>query len=271
MVCFFTRHLYFLLKEMFVINHKNNIMKMTEEVMEETIDLRELYQILKKRLGLIFVIAFLATVASGIISFFFITPTYQVSTQLVVSNSSGENQVSTTDIQSSLQLINTYSDILTSPAILDIVVEELGLNSTASQLRGQMTVNTSTNSQVIGLSVRGTDPNLAADIANKTATVFQEEIGHIMSVDNVSILAPAEVAENISPINPRPMLNMAIALVVGIMIGVGIAFLLEYLDKTVKTEQEVENLLELPILGSIPVMTAADLEGNSHRKSYYSK
>ena len=81
--------------------------------------------------------------------------------------------------------------------------------------------------------------------------MFQEEIQKLMNVDNVNILSPAVHVENQSPIKPDPMLNMAIAAVIGLMLGVGIAFLLEYLDTTVKTEQDIEELLGLPILGLI--------------------
>ncbi|MDV2687403.1 GNVR domain-containing protein, partial [Alkalihalophilus lindianensis] len=80
----------------------------------------------------------------------------------------------------------------------------------------------------------------AAKIANKTAQVFQKEISKIMNIDNVSILAKAEVGDIQAPIKPQPLLNIAIAMVVGLMVGVGLAFLLEYFDNTIKTEQEIE-------------------------------
>lgn len=230
--------------------------------MEETIDLKELFQILKKRLVLIFVITFVATVVAGVVSYLFITPTFQVSTQLVVSSSSGDNQVNNAEVQGNIQLINTFNDILVSPAILGQVIEELGLNKTASQLQGQMSVGNSTSSQVMTLTVTDADPNLARDIANATAEVFAANVGDIMNVDNVSILAQAEVTDNMGPVSPRPMLNMVMALVVGLMVGVGLAFLLEYLDKTVKTEQDIDKLLELPVLGTIPMMIAEDMSQN---------
>lgn len=75
-----------------------------------------------------------------------------------------------------------------------------------------------------------------------------------MNVDNVNILSTAEVKENPSPVKPQPVLNMAIAFVVGLMTGVGLAFLLEYLDNTIKTEQDIERVLQLPVLGAISEM-----------------
>jgi capsular polysaccharide biosynthesis protein len=220
--------------------------------MEETISLRELMETLKKRLSLILLIALTAVIVSGAVSFFLLTPVYQSSTQLLVNQSKTEQPAyNTGEIQANLQLINTYNVIIKSPAILEKVIEKQDLDMTAEQLNGKITVQSQADSQVINLSVQDTDPQKAADIANETANVFQQEITKIMNVDNVSVLAKAEVGENQSPVKPQPLLNIAIALVVGLMLGVGLAFLLEYLDNTIKTEQDVEKTLGLPVLGSI--------------------
>jgi capsular polysaccharide biosynthesis protein len=220
--------------------------------MEETISLKELFATLKKRLRLILLITFTAVLVSGVISYFFLTPIYQASTQILVNQAKSDQSVySPSEVQTNLQLINTYNVIMKSPAILDKVAEQLNLDLTTQQLNGKITVGSETNSQVVNVSVQDKDPNMAAKIANKTAQVFQTEIVKIMNVDNVSILAKATVTDNQSPIKPKPLLNLAIAFVVGLMAGVGIAFLLEYFDNTIKNEQEIEKILGLPVLGVI--------------------
>jgi capsular polysaccharide biosynthesis protein len=220
--------------------------------MEETISLRELMDTLKKRMQLILLITLTAILVSGGVSFFLLTPVYQSSTQLLVNQSKSDQPViNQGEIQANLQLMKTYNVIIKSPTILEKVVSDLNLDMTTAQLNEKITVGSESDSQVINLSVQDTDPQKAAEIANKTASVFQNEIPNIMNVDNVSILAKAEVGETQSPIKPKPVLNIAIAAVVGLMIGVGLAFLLEFLDNTVKTEQEVEKLLGVPVLGSI--------------------
>ncbi|NMD70161.1 capsular biosynthesis protein [Bacillus sp. DNRA2] len=234
--------------------------------MEETISLKELFQTLRKRLGLISVITITAVLISGIVSYFYLTPIYQASTQLLVNQTKNEQSVySPSEVQTNLQLINTYNVIIKSPAILDLVAGTIGNDMTATKLNGKITVGSEKDSQVVNISVQDPDPAMAAKIANTVADVFQKEIVNIMSVDNVSILAKAAVAENPVPVKPNPQLNIAIALVVGLMAGVGIAFLLEYLDNTIKTEQDIEKILEMPVLGVITTIDEEETKALSHR------
>ncbi|MBP1915433.1 capsular polysaccharide biosynthesis protein [Lederbergia galactosidilyticus] len=220
--------------------------------MEETISLKELMQTLRKRMTLIVLITVAAMVLSGAVSFFVLTPIYQSTTQLLVNQSKQEQPAyNVSEIQTNLQLINTYNQIMTSPRILDKVIADLDLGMTASQLKNKISVESAKDSQVVNVTVQDPDPNQATGIANKVAEVFEKDIVDLMNVDNVNILTKAEVGANASPVKPQPLLNIAIAAIVGLMLGVGIAFLLEYLDNTVKTAEDIEKLLELPMLGAV--------------------
>lgn len=220
---------------------------------EMEIDLRELFQIIKKRLSLIFIITLIAAMASGIVSFFVITPIYQASTELLVNKSDAEMNAmySYNDIQTNLKLIETYSVIIKSPRIIDKVISDYHLEMSSQELTDKVSVNAVKNSQVMAITVQDPDQTTAAKLANAVAYTFKTEILKIMKVDNVQILTQAKEVEEPSPIKPKPMLNMAIAFVVGIMAAVGIVFLMEYLDNSIKSEQEIERLLGYPVLGSI--------------------
>ncbi|MGE6345446.1 YveK family protein [Bacillus mycoides] len=237
--------------------------------MEETISLKELFHILKKRLAMILVIAFGAAIVSAVISFFFMTPIYQSSTQILVNQKKqeGTTMIQAGEIQTNIQLTNTYKVIIKSPVILDQVNEKLNLNMTAQALTGKINVANEKDSQVISVTAEDKDPKVARDIANATADVFKGEVAKIMNVDNVTVLSKAEIAENQSPIKPVPMLNVAIAFVVGLMAAVGLAFLLEYLDNTVKKEEDVESLLGLPVLGIVARMDEETANVKSHAPS----
>lgn len=227
--------------------------------MEETISLQDIFRTIRKRAVMIISLTVLSIIVAAIISFYVLTPIYQASTQILVNQQKTDQQIQTTEIQTNLQLINTYNVIIKSPAILSKVIERLDLEMTPSQLANQITVSNAQNSQVVDVSVQDELAFRAVDIANTTAQVFQEQIQVLMKVDNVNILSPALLPEDPSPVKPNKMLNIAIATVLGLMIGVGLAFLLEYLDTTVKTESDVEELLQLPIIGLVSPIDDKDL------------
>lgn len=144
--------------------------------MEETISLKELFQTLKKRFSLIIAITIVAVMISGIVSYFVLTPIYQSSTQILVNQAKDEQGVYTAgEVQTNLQLINTYNVIIKSAAILELVKKELNLDITTGALNEKITVQSEQNSQVVTISVQDEDPQMAADIANKTAEVFQKK------------------------------------------------------------------------------------------------
>ena len=235
-----------------------------ENMEEETISLRELFATIRKRMSLILVITVLATVVSGVVSYTMLKPVYQASTQILVSQAAAGSlrEIAGISLDNDSKYIETYNVILKSPYILDQVIEELKLDTTAQGLNGSVNVAQEGQSQVVKITVNQNDPAQAVTIANEIAKVFQREISKLMMIDNIHILSPAELPENPVPIKPQPILNMAIAFVVGLMLSVGIAFLLEYLDNTVKSEQDIEKLLGLPVLGAI-----SEIDQNEERKA----
>ncbi|HHP5631572.1 chain length determinant protein [Bacillus sp. UMTAT18] len=223
--------------------------------MEETISLKELFHILKKRLAMIFSITFGVAIVSAIISYFFMTPIYQSSTQLLVNQKKQQGAAfQAGEIQTNIQLTNTYKVIIKSPVILEQVKKALNLNVSIQDLNNKVDVINSKDSQVIAITVQDKSPQMARDIANTTAEVFKEEIAKIMTVDNVTILSKAEVMEHEGPVKPVPALNIVIAAIIGLLLSIGLIFILEFLDNTVKKEEDVENLLGLPVLGIVARM-----------------
>ncbi|PER82237.1 YveK family protein [Bacillus cereus] len=236
--------------------------------MNETIGLKELVLILRKRMALMLLISIGSALISGIVSYYFMTPIYQTSTQILVNQKKQDEKfIEFNEVQTNLQLTNTYKVIIKSPVILNQVKETLGLNIKIDQLKDEISVENEKDSQIIVVTVQDKNAYLARDIANATAEVFKGEVPKIMNVDNVTVLSKAEVAENHSPIKPRPMLNVAIAFAVGLMVSVGLAFLLEYLNNTMKKEEDVESVLGLPVLGIVARMNEETMNVKSHAPS----
>ncbi|KOR79807.1 capsular biosynthesis protein [Bacillus sp. FJAT-21352] len=229
--------------------------------MEETISIKDIFKTLKKRWKLIMLLTLIAALISGTISYFLLTPIYQSSTQILVNQKQSENQLDSAQIRSNIDMINTYSVIIKSPAILGKVIDELELDQSVEQLSEKITINSQENSQVFSLTVQDSNPTKAVEIVNTVSATFQKEIKDIMNVDNVSVLAKAEIKDDPTPVKPNPLLNIAIAVVVGLVAGVGLAFLLEYMDNTIKDEEDIERILELPVLGSIQKITQVHNKG----------
>ena len=106
--------------------------------------------------------------------------------------------------------------------------------------------------EILKITVKDEDPALAALIANTESDVFQQEINDMMEVENVSTIDVAKVPE--SPVSPNKLMNIAIATVLGMMVSVGLVFVIEFLDRTYKTPNDIERHLGLPLIGAIPDM-----------------
>lgn len=224
--------------------------------MEETIRLQELMQTLKQRWKLITAITLAAVLMSAVITFYVVTPIYGASTQLLI-NQAEEGEVYTSEnVRTNIDLIETYSVIITSPRILEPAIEELGSDISPGELREQLTVTAEGESQVVTIHAANEDPAEAVITANVVSEVFQDNIESIMNVDNVSVLSAAEMQADPVPDSPNSVLNIAVGFMAGLMGSTALAFLLAYLDNTVKTEGELEKF-GVPVLGSVSTMHAS--------------
>lgn len=219
------------------------------------INLKELFQVIKRRFWIIALITAFASIVGGILSNSSITPLYQSSSRIIITGSSEEDR-------------KTLQVIVKDSTILDKVIEELNLGTSAEALAGQITVASIESSQVVSISVIDKDPKLAAIIADTTAQVFKDEVPKIVLVDEsndyVRILSAAKV--NPVPINGNNNNKLFMAIIGGMVIGFGLAFLLESLDDTIRSEREIETLLGVPVLGKVSKMNKRNVKKKNHSK-----
>lgn len=227
--------------------------------MEEEISLVELFDVIKKRMSMIVSLGLIGLIIASIFTFFIITPQYSATTQVLVNRTTESAEgIQLNDINTNVQMINTYKDIIKGPVILDEVSQNLKTNLTTGELAEKIQIITQDNSQVFSLTVTDESPYDAAEIANSVASTFQSEIGNIMNVDNVTIIS--EAIANTSPVSPNTPLNLVIGLLLGSMVGVGLAFVSEFLDKTVKDEKFISEQLGWTNLGKVSEMSEDELK-----------
>ena len=216
---------------------------------ENTIEFTRILQIIKKNLWLLILLPIIFLLLSVVLTFFVLKPQYQASTQVLVNQKKETKNVAVQEVQGNIQLVNTYAEILKSPRILDKVSKEYNKYS-SEKLNKMVNVKTQANSQILNINVTDYNKKKSEDIANKVANVFKDDMPHIMNVDNVSILSTANgTAEKVSP---KISVNLIIGLFVGLVLAIFIIALKEMLDKRIKSEEDVERELNIPVLGSIP-------------------
>ncbi|MDM5214090.1 Wzz/FepE/Etk N-terminal domain-containing protein [Peribacillus sp. NJ4] len=223
--------------------------------MSGTLNLNDIFQMVKKRMALIFIITTLITAITGIVSFFILSPVYQASTQILVNQTKESTELyNIGEIQTNIQLIETYGEIIKSPMMLEKVKNRLNLDISNSALSEQIEIVSKGNSQIFTIKVESTDPKLAVNVASTITDIFQDEIKALMNVDNVNVLSNATIGDNSSPIKPNPITNMIFACFAGLVISLVLTFLIEFLDNTIKVESDIEDHLKMPMLGIVNLM-----------------
>ncbi|CAM3085382.1 YveK family protein [Sporolactobacillus spathodeae] len=216
--------------------------------MKRNVGLKEMYLIVRKRLWLIATITIAAGILSGIVTHFFMTPMYDATTRIFVNQSNGKTLYDSNAVQTNVQLVNTYSELINDPSILNQVIRSLHLKLSATDLQGMLTVQTNQDSQIFSITAETDQADLSVRIVNRVARVFKVQVRKMLKVDNVSLLAPATHGGQVSPSLSK---NLIIAMLLGLLLSVGLAFLIEYFDQTIKTEEDIEQKLGLSVVGVI--------------------
>lgn len=226
----------------------------------EEIDLTDLLKYFLRKWYLLFLILTI-TVGLGIFYYFGIkTPMYKSSTTLVLamannsSSQTGEvldDSITQNDIILNQKLVGTYREIIKSKKVLKQVIYNLDLDLTSDELKDLITVNSIDNTEIIQIEVKSKSSLEAKNIANSIANIFSEEIVDIYNIKNVKIIDAAE--EAMHEYNMNFTKEVTIYVLIGLVIGFGTIFIMYYFDTTIKSVEEVERKLEVPILGRVPI------------------
>ena len=230
----------------------------------DVIELREIFQILRKHLLLLIIIPIIFAILGAVISIYVIDPVYEASTTLIVrQNKETDEEINIGDVNLSKSLIYTYAEMAKSNTVIGNTKRSLALEELSGK---SITVSPVKDTQILKVSVQNINPQLAMDIANTLVKEFTVEIMRITKTDNVAVVDYATIP--IAPVKPNKVMNTAIAAILGEMLVLLIIFLAEYLDNTIKTEKDIEKYLGLSIIGTIPNFNVGGKasHGKSHRK-----
>lgn len=224
----------------------------------EEIDLKDLFQIFWNKKIHILLITLIFIVIGTIYTIGFVTPMYTSSTTLVLAASDKTTEankptstITTTDVTLNSKLVETYRVILQTNDVLREVISNLGINISEEEIKNNITVSSVENTEVIQISVNNENATNAAKITNEIAKVFSKKVGEIYNINNVYVLDEAEVSTN--PSNINHMKDIVIFAFIGIAISVMYVLIANMLDTTVKTQEDIEKAIKIPVLANIPI------------------
>ena len=219
---------------------------------EQVISISEIIDAVKKRWKIIALTTVLATVVSGIFSFFIISPTYEASTKIFIGKEGAESEgYNSSDVSMYQNLIKTYSELIKTKDLVNKAIDNSEYDLSVNSVLNCITVNTLTGTQILQISYQSKSPSIAKNILESITNEFITKAEELVPNGNVKVLESVELPKN--PVAPNKTMNIAIAFILGMMVGFGIVFLLEYLDNTYKNKEQLEKDLDIPVLGVIPM------------------
>ena len=216
--------------------------------------LSEVFRIIRKRLWIIVLVA--VVFVGGAAGFSLAqTPIYEGSMKLLIQKPNREaSDTLNGDIQGLQQLTLTMVTLIDSRPVAESVIRELDLRTTPERLLQSLSVEQLSATPVISVSYKDPDRRLAQRVVNAVGEQFSERISEESPVakGSVTVSVWERAALPKGPVSPDFMINIVVALLMGVLIGAGLAFLLEYLDDSWRSPEEVEEFTGLPVYGMIP-------------------
>lgn len=216
----------------------------------ETIDLKELFEYYKSKFGIVILFVALVGILGCLYGLFIQKPMYKSSTSIVlISEAKDNSQLTYNDVSVNQNLVSTYSEIVKSKRILNQVINNLNLDYSYGALSNNIEVSSVTGTQIIKITVTDGNSKTAMRVANEIAKVFSKEIPELYNISNVNVLDTAEVASSAYNVNIAK--QSTIFLLVGLVLGLGVVFVMYYFDRSVKNASQIEDKLKLPVLATV--------------------
>lgn len=228
---------------------------------EIEIDLGEVFHLVISKLGVIILSGILLGVLSIIGTMLFITPKYESTTKIMVLNKQDNNTLTSADMQTSTQLTKDYAELIQSRTVLEGVIAQLNLDMTYKEMLNKVSVETSSDSRIVSISVTDEDPYTASEIANAVRDMAAEHIQSVMDIEAVNVVDTANIPNEKA--SPSLAKNGVIGGLLSVIIAMAAVIIIYLTNDTIKVEEDVERYLGLSVLGSIPF---SEKESRSKKK-----
>ena len=218
----------------------------------DEIDLGALLVHFVERLYIIFIVVVICLIGGLGYTVFLKEPLYKSDVNLIIVNKDNNSSALQSEIIANQKLASTYRELIGSRRILKQVINNLELDYSYDKLNDMISVENVNGTEILKITVASKNSKEAKEIANEIALIFQQEIINIYNLENVSIIDKAEIAKE--PYNINIVKDSIIYIGLGLVLSCGIIFMIYYFDNTIKSVEQVEKYLGLPVIGAIPVV-----------------
>lgn len=238
---------------------------MKREERDVEIDLLQLLLALWANVKYIVLVTFIAGLIGLIVSTTMMTPIYEASAKMIVNTRKDDTQNITNDqLNSAKNLVNTYAIIIRSRDVLNQVIADLGLTENYGQLADCISVAAVNNTQIMEITVQHKSPDTAFAIAEKILEITPDFIVETVEAGSVKPVEQPHASKD--PVSPSIPKNTVLAALIGFLLSCVVIVVIALSDNTYKTDMDIQNDLDLPVLGVIPAIESCSSHRGYERK-----
>lgn len=220
---------------------------------DNIISLKEILEILKRKWKLILIFTLSLTLVSSIALFLLITPQYESTTKVFIGKEENQQEgYNISDIQMYQKLLKTYGEVIKTEDLIKKAIDKTGLTIKPKEALENLTVVSVADTQILELKFKSSSPDEAVRLVSAIKDEFVKLSIDLVPNGNIQILEEARFP--LRAVSPNKNMGLAIAIVLGLFMGIGVAFLVEFLNNTYKSKDILEKELNIPVLGTIPNM-----------------
>lgn len=225
---------------------------------EIDLEIQDMIKIFKNRWKVIVVIMTIITLITGGISFWVIKPVYKVNTKVFIGkDESKDEKYSNNDIEMYQKLLTTYAELIKTNDLIKNTINGKNLDVTTTEVSDNLVVTPRTDTQILQISFENNNNLLAKEVLVALVDEFIKEAKLLIPNGTIRVIESAELPQY--PVSPNNVKNIGFGFLGGLVVGVIISLLMEYMDDTLKTKEQIEQIMGISVIGVIPC------EGKRHK------
>jgi capsular exopolysaccharide synthesis family protein len=238
-----------------------DLARRADEQRGEIVELKDYIRVIRRRWRLILVVLLVAVAAASFLTVR-ATPEYSSSARLFISTAQSDSTQAYQGSLFSQQRVTSYADLVTGQELARRVIDDLGLDMTPSDLSSKISATAVPETVILQVSVVDPSPRQAQRL---TRAVSEQMISLVNELETppgkkrapikATVVDPANLPAN--AVSPQPLRNLGLAVILGLLLGVGLAVLREVLDTTVKSPDDASGAAGAPVMGSISFDSSA--------------